>query len=113
MCRTCQYLGREKATDTNSETFYCRVYKDELEDIDEIWGCDDYKVPRSEADILEAEENTLDKSEDMAEDKRDKAERLITKFLVDGIADPELPDALALAIHDIRRVREIKKITKE
>ena len=49
----------------------------------------------------------------MIEDKRDKAERLITKYLVDHIIDPELPEALILAIHDIRRIREIKKITKE
>jgi len=49
----------------------------------------------------------------MVEDKRDKAERLITKYLVEHIIDPELPDALMLAIHDIRRVREIEKLVKE
>lgn len=49
----------------------------------------------------------------MKEDKRDKAERLITKYLVDHIIDPELPEALMLAINDIRRVREIKKLIGE
>lgn len=48
----------------------------------------------------------------MAEDKRDKAERLITKYLVDDIIDPELPEALMLAVHDIRRVREIEKMLR-
>lgn len=46
----------------------------------------------------------------MVEDKRDKAERLITKYLVDHIVDPELPEALMLAINDIRRMREIKNL---
>lgn len=49
----------------------------------------------------------------MEENKRDKAERLITKYLVDNIVDPELPEALMLAINDIRRMREIKKLIGE
>ena len=67
----------------------------------------------SNAEIQIREILEQDRGKAMAENKRDKAERLITKYLVDNIIDPELPEALMLAIHDIRRVREIEKLVKE
>ncbi len=65
-CRYCRYL----ATDDNDKTFYCKVCGDEVEDINEIFSCDDYKLSQSAINTLEMEKIDMDHSPVKIEERK-------------------------------------------